>query len=289
MTTRTPTMRCRRLFLTGVLAIGAPFGTRQIQAFQCQNYHHAVPIAAVVLSAIQRHNTMMRMMMCETREQRSCRRRRPAIMLLRMTQESSPPAPLPRLFQEMIPPTTTTTTTTTSTTRATPLFQDQSKKPLVRVDNNTVRTGIIDDDESIGERRNDDQMFPFAVGDTVRVVVPDLRGYQIPAKGRGRYEPTATASTTNHQQLVFVPDPSLPYLILPIGLQGIVEKVFDNSVLSANLPIRVSFITADNDDDDNHDDNSDTTPQPPVNFQMHFAVSELALVHKKVAQQTRAS
>jgi hypothetical protein len=266
MTTRT-TMRCRRLVLT-VLAIGAPFGTRQIQAFQCQNYHHAVPIAAVV--SAMRHNTIL-MMMCETREQRS-RRQRPAIVLLRMTQESSPPPPLlPRLFQEMIPP-----TTTTNTTRVTPLFQDQSK-PLVRVENNTSIKN--NDDESTSERNN---ALPalLAVGDTVRVVVPDLRGYQIPAKGRGRYEPTTATATTN--QVVFVPDPSLQYLILPIGLQGIVEKVYDDPHLSANLPIRVSFvITAAVDDKDN--DNSDTTPQPPVNFQMHFAISELALVHKVLA------
>jgi hypothetical protein len=216
-----------------------------------------------------RHNTMMMMMMCEAREQRILRRWRPA-MVLRMTKESSQPLPPRRLFQEMIPP-----TTTTSTTRATPLFQDQSKPP-VRVENNinsTVRTTstTINNDEIIGQRNDDIPL--LAVGDTVRVVVPNLRGYQIPAKGRGRYDPTGTA-TTNHQQVVFVPDSSLQYLILPVGLQGTVEKVYDDPHLSANLPIRVSFTTAGNDDDDN----SDRRPQPPVDFRMHFAVSELSLV-----------
>jgi hypothetical protein len=197
---------------------------------------------------------------------------------------AAPPPPPPPLFQEI--PSTQKKSITSSTTRSTTvaaktaattnlLFQDQAK-PL-RIENNSVVSTIDPLVVAAAPGRSSSTTTrtaaaTFAVGDVVRVVVPNLRAYQVPTAGRGRYE----ADDSGDKVIVFVPDLTLKYLIVPIGLQGTVEKVYDdNNVLSANLPIRVSFVVvaADNDDDD-----TERPPQPPVDFSMHFAASELELV-----------
>jgi hypothetical protein len=196
---------------------------------------------------------------------------------------AAPPPPPPPLFQEM--PTTKKKLITSSTTRSTAkmaatttnlLFQDQAK-PL-RIENNSV---VVSADRLVvaaaapGRSSTTTTRVAadtsYAVGNVVRVVVSNLRGYQVSAAGRGRFE-----------ENVFVPDPTLKYLLVPIGLQGTVEKVYDddNNVLSANLPIRVSFVvvtTADNERPPL------SPPQPPVDFSMHFAAAELELVTSAAA------
>jgi hypothetical protein len=204
-----------------------------------------------------------------------------------MTTQDDPAAAPPPLFQEMPTQKKSTTSTARSTTVAAKaaattnlLFQDQAK-PL-RIENNSVVSAAVADPlvgvaaAAPGTTRKAATPYNFAVGDVVRVVMPNLRAYQVPTAGRGRYE---KVDNKDDQVVVFVSDPTFKYLIVPIGLQGTVEKVYDdNNVLSANLPIRVSFVVvaaADNDDDDNTQRRS---LQPPVDFSMHFAASELELV-----------
>jgi hypothetical protein len=189
--------------------------------------------------------------------------------LLRMTKPESPPQQR-SLFQEM--PTIAKNKQT--------LFQDKAKTVHIENDVHADEIHKMEDDR-MATATTDSTSSWFAVGDVVEVVQPDLRSYQVPAAGRGRYNNKSATTTddNNNKALVFCPDSSLKYLILPVGLRGKVEKVYDpNSALSANLPIRVSFVKAK---DDAATDIDGDTPQPPVDFQMHFAASELALVEQQ--------
>lgn len=247
-------MSCFLIFLIAISA--ASLRTLNTNAFQCPPHHHPLAPLHVTLSI---------------GEQR--RRRGSEAVLLRMTKPQ--PEPMSSLFQEEKPKKIKTTGL---------LFQDQTKTTL-HIENDIHADEIHKMEDAImmidtttdtaNNNNNNKQYSYFEVGDIVQVVIPDLRGYQVPAAGRGRYQ-----CMDDNQTIMFVPDPSLKYLILPVGLRGKVEKVYDpNGSLSANLPIRVSFVKPKNDEND--DDNDDAyTPQPPVDFQMYFAASELALVER---------
>lgn len=134
------------------------------------------------------------------------------------------------------------------------LFQDNAK--TIRVENDAHADEI--------HKKEDDKVTTqpqFSVGDSVRVIIPDIRAYQIPTTAHGTYE-----------NGMFVANESLKYLVIPVGLQGTVEKVYDTAAsgLSANLPIRVAFTQS----------SDEKQPQPPVDFTMYFAIAELELVTK---------
>ena len=102
----------------------------------------------------------------------------------------------------------------------------------------------------------------FTIGKTVRVSKEGLKAHQVPPKGKGSFDGKK-----------FVPDESLAYLILPVGLQGVVDKVIDTQAISANFPIRVKFAPKEDAADDDDDALS-----PPVAFLMHFLPTELEVV-----------
>lgn len=129
------------------------------------------------------------------------------------------------------------------------LFQDNAK--TIRVENDAHA-------DDIHKQEDDGTSKLFSVGDVVRVILPDLRAYQVPTKARGTF-----------QEGTFVADDSLKYMVIPIGLTGTIEKVYDEGTrLSANLPIRVSFPSSSGEDG----------PESPVAFSMYFAPPELELV-----------
>jgi hypothetical protein len=102
----------------------------------------------------------------------------------------------------------------------------------------------------------------FSVDGLVRVCVNGLKAYQVNGKGQGSY----------NELKEFVPDTSdekKKCLLLPEGLRGRVVKVYDEDVVSANLPIVVLF-TPGKDTEEGYD--------APTAFRMHFTPQELEFV-----------
>lgn len=97
----------------------------------------------------------------------------------------------------------------------------------------------------------------FAPQSVVRIVSDGLKAFQVSAKGRGRFE---GGSFVAHDE---------PYLSLPVGLRGIVTKVYDVDHVSANFPVQVKFVPGE------HVDGGLDTPVP---FLMHFLPNEIEIV-----------
>lgn len=110
----------------------------------------------------------------------------------------------------------------------------------------------------------------FTVGCTVRVCKPDLHMHQVGSKATGLFDESG----------IFVADPSLRYLALPIGLQGTVTKIYKNSEnkLSANFPIRVEFRPAVKGDGESSKMQEARNLDPPSRFTAHFATNEVDCV-----------
>ena len=104
----------------------------------------------------------------------------------------------------------------------------------------------------------------IGVGSVIRVAVENLKAHQVPAKAYGSF----------NEDKEFVPadegvSRSGKNLILPVGLRGVVSKVYNTEDISANLPIQVKFTPADKggNDEEGYD--------PPVAFMMHFNPREV--------------
>ena len=102
----------------------------------------------------------------------------------------------------------------------------------------------------------------FQVDSVVRVSIDGLKAYHVNAKGQGSY----------NDKKEFVPDNSdskKKYLLLPVGLRGIVKKVYDEDVISSNLPILVTFTPGEN---------TEEGYDAPTKFLMHFTPFEIEVV-----------
>jgi hypothetical protein len=102
----------------------------------------------------------------------------------------------------------------------------------------------------------------FKVDSVVRVAIDGLKAYHINSKGQGSY----------NDKKEFIPDKSdskKKCLLLPNGLRGIVKKVYDEDVISSNLPILVLFTPGDN-VEEGYD--------APTKFLMHFTPFEVEVV-----------
>lgn len=124
-----------------------------------------------------------------------------------------------------------------------------------------------EDTEVVPEKQFDKNGKEFAENQTVRVVVDGLKAYQVPPKGRGSFDEATKA---------FVADAKLKYLVLPVGLRGVVNKVYDTESISANFPIRVKFepsVAATT---------TTTTEEEgysvPVPLVMHFSPQEIEII-----------
>ena len=102
----------------------------------------------------------------------------------------------------------------------------------------------------------------FLVDSVVRVSIDGLKAYHINSKGQGVY----------NDKKEFVPDTSdtkKKCLLLPIGLRGTVRKVYDEDVISSNLPILVVFSPGEN---------TEEGYNAPTKFLMHFTPFEVEVV-----------
>ena len=102
----------------------------------------------------------------------------------------------------------------------------------------------------------------FLVDSVVRVSIEGLKAYHVNGKGQGSF----------NDKKEFVPDTSdskKKYLLLPIGLRGTVKKVYDEDVISSNLPILVVFTPGEN---------ADEGYDAPTKFLMHFTPFEVEVV-----------
>ncbi len=103
------------------------------------------------------------------------------------------------------------------------------------------------------------------VGAVVRVAVGGLEAYQISPKAKGAF----------NEKKEFVPDTSesLPIgrrcLLLPVGLRGVVNKLYNVDEVSANFPIQVKFTPG------SHTEEGYDTPAA---FLMHFDTHEVEVV-----------
>jgi hypothetical protein len=101
----------------------------------------------------------------------------------------------------------------------------------------------------------------IVVGDVVRITVDGLKQFQIPTKGFGSFD----------SQKNFVKDESTDksikkYFALPIGLRGVVIKVYNIDEVSANFPVQVRFESGKH-IEEGYD--------PPSPFTMHFMTNEI--------------
>jgi len=106
----------------------------------------------------------------------------------------------------------------------------------------------------------------FTEGCLVRVKVSKIKAFHAPANALGKFDETS-------KRLIPV-DKSAPkcekFFLLPIGLRGLVLRVYDTANLGCNLPIIVKFIK---------DENGEEGYAPPATFSMHLDVSEIEVVH----------
>lgn len=104
----------------------------------------------------------------------------------------------------------------------------------------------------------------ISVGCVVRVAAENLKAYQVPAKGYGKF----------NENKEFVPataggERETKSLLLPVGLRGVVAKVYNVEAVSSNFPIQVKFTPGEN---------TDEGYDPPVAFLMHFGSREVECV-----------
>lgn len=104
------------------------------------------------------------------------------------------------------------------------------------------------------------------VGAVVRVAVNGLEAYQILPKAKGSF----------NENKEFVPDTDddtrpvgRKCLLLPVGMCGVVTKVFNVDEVSANFPIQVKFQPGSY---------TEEGYDPPAAFLMHFDNNEVELV-----------
>jgi hypothetical protein len=103
------------------------------------------------------------------------------------------------------------------------------------------------------------------VGSLVKVVVEGIKAFQVNRKGQGSFV---------DGEFVPVPEGDLEraqkHLALPVGLVGVVTKLYNMDDVSANFPIQAKFKP------DKH--NEESGLNPPVAFLMHFESKEIEIV-----------
>jgi hypothetical protein len=102
------------------------------------------------------------------------------------------------------------------------------------------------------------------VGTVIRVASENVKAYQVPGKGQGSFN--------EKKEFVPAPEDSLraaKNLALPVGLQGVVKKIYDVGAVTANFSIQVKFTPGEN-----IAEGFDT----PVPFLHHFDSSEIEIL-----------
>jgi len=132
---------------------------------------------------------------------------------------------------------------------------------LTRCFLDTLTTSVAEEGTPVPQDKNGKD---FVVGAIVRVTVENLKAFQVPPKGFGTFDENKN----------FVPasdtvERGKKNLAVPVGLRGVVNKVYDVDEVSANWPIQVKFMPSKN---------ADEGYDPPVAFLMHFEPHEVECV-----------
>ena len=101
----------------------------------------------------------------------------------------------------------------------------------------------------------------FVVGGIIRVAKDNVKAYQVSTDGYGAFN--------DDKQFVKASEDSprsSKNLVLPVGIRGVITKVYDTTEISSNFPIQVKFTPGEN-VDEGYD--------PPVPFTMHFSPREI--------------
>lgn len=120
-------------------------------------------------------------------------------------------------------------------------------------------TAIVKDAHQVLDKNGNE----FTVDCIVRVAIDGLKAYHINTKGQGSY----------NEKKEFIQDTSdtkKKCLQLPIGLRGVVTKVYDENIISSNLPIVVLFTPGAYVEEEGYN--------PPTKFYMHFTPYEVEVV-----------
>jgi hypothetical protein len=132
-----------------------------------------------------------------------------------------------------------------------------SSKANARLSTTVLHEVQIENAEIVHHSVQDGQGRPITVGTIVRIAVDGLKAYQIAPKGQGSY----------NAQKEFVAGSK--YLVLPVGLRGVVQKVYDIDNVSANFPVQVKFEPGQH---------TEEGFDPPTAFLMHFLEAEVECV-----------
>mmetsp|Transcript_2565 Transcript_2565/g.7134 ORF Transcript_2565/g.7134 Transcript_2565/m.7134 type:complete len:223 (-) Transcript_2565:359-1027(-) len=102
------------------------------------------------------------------------------------------------------------------------------------------------------------------MGSIIRVSSDGVRAFQVAAKARGYFD--------DDKNFVATPDVTQRIdkcLRLPVGLRGVVNKMYDVDDISANSPVRAKFVP---------DEHTEEGYSSPVAFLMHFGPEEIEVV-----------
>uniref|UniRef100_A0A7S2A786 Ferredoxin thioredoxin reductase alpha chain domain-containing protein n=1 Tax=Trieres chinensis TaxID=1514140 RepID=A0A7S2A786_TRICV len=113
-------------------------------------------------------------------------------------------------------------------------------------------------------RQVDSNGTELAEGQIVRVIVA-MKAFHVPKKDRGKFDPETKA---------FVPAETDKKrgdncLEVPVGMRGVVTRVYDTNDISASHPVLVKFAPGEH-SGDGYD--------PPATFLMHFRSKEVEVV-----------
>lgn len=122
----------------------------------------------------------------------------------------------------------------------------------------------IEQQEAATEKEvlKDSQGKEIVEGSTVQVSAAGLQAFHVNKKAHGSFNdegqfvPTVDAKKRKDKAL-----------ILPIGMRGVVTRIYDIDEISSNLPVRVVF-----------EPNDDEKWSPPLKFIMHFDTNEIECV-----------
>lgn len=151
-----------------------------------------------------------------------------------------------------------------SSTRRRQLLTPSTSSPRKTFNKLSVKSSPFSSSFTEAENEDAKKDNPFTVGAIVRVAAEDTKAYQVNPKAFGKFDANKK----------FIPAKSggergTKNLLIPVGMRGVVTKVYDVNDVSANFPVQVKFTPGEN-VDEGYD--------PPVTFIMHFEPEELELV-----------
>jgi hypothetical protein len=167
------------------------------------------------------------------------------------------------------------------------LFADATPPKIVAVDDATTATATTTtaQDEMVQTDINGETFTP---GCTVSVVTDTIHAHSVPKSSYGTFHVTTgefiprgagTDNNTDDDGGTTTTTRKTACLVLPKGLRGIVERVYDTNTWDRARPIVVKFnMGYDRTIAEEEDGRSDVRYNIPKEFRMHFDATELEIV-----------